>query len=255
MEMRIFLRSTSVSKPMCFQGVIQTMIFAFICSGGNSVSHAATTRLSFDATVIGPISGATELSLPSWPFSIQPGDVVSGSFTFEPYDAASNVERTTRDEPFGFVVHIKSQTLTASHYGIDVYDNVLANDEFSELIDTVSMGRAFFEIDASLGNTGVPIEWAFLLGLKSEPIVLDGADIPADPLIWQQFLLQHSFDVYLHDPVAPGVYGFGATINSFYIAPEPATWVLHPLAMNIVVYFRQRDRRSLTPPFWPSDAP
>jgi hypothetical protein len=59
-----------------------------ICAGSSSL-HAAPVTLQFEAIVGPPRQGADGAVPPSWNISLQPGDTISGTFTFEPHDAPS----------------------------------------------------------------------------------------------------------------------------------------------------------------------
>ncbi len=200
--------------------------------------RAAPLTLRFKATVDGVLGSAVGILPPSWPFSLEQGDVIQGAFTFQPYDAAPSVLRTTVDEPFPFVMQIKSQTLTASRYGIEVYNDTRVHEEPPIPLDTISMGRSFFAADETQSNSGTPIGYAFQVGLIGESTVLDGADIPTNPMTWQQFNYAHFLYVYLLDPINPGVYGFEATVDSFQTVPEPTAWHLAAYGAGVLFIVR-----------------
>lgn len=193
---------------------------------------------AFQATVDGPISGAVGTVPPSLPFSAAPGDSVSGRFTFEPLDVSPATETTSVEVLYPFTIVINSRRLSASQYGISVHNNIPLIDDNPLLTDTISLGSAFFVADTTPGNTGPPIEWSFLIGLIGESSILDGADIPQVPTSWEQFMYQRSLIVSFPQD-ASGAFGFGATLTSFSLVPEPtAPLVIVTAAALLVLAFR-----------------
>src|SRR5262245_9170970 len=108
--------------------VFRTLVFALAgvvagCFGCDRASATPIT-LGFVAVVGPPRQGADGFVPPSLGVSLQPGDLVSGKFTFEPVDAPPESHKTSVVESFPFVVNIKSATLTSTQFGIVASDNL-----------------------------------------------------------------------------------------------------------------------------------
>jgi hypothetical protein len=89
----------------------------------NRTAIATPITLAFDAIVGPPRQRFDALVPPDWSISLLPGDKISGTFTFNPIDAPSNVHQTSAVESLPFKIQIKSKSLASSVYSIDVADN------------------------------------------------------------------------------------------------------------------------------------
>jgi hypothetical protein len=75
----------------------------------SAVLHAAPITLRFEAVVGPPRQGFDGFVPTEWNIALQQGDTVSGTFTFEPFDAPSNeTEHHTLQE---FFLTLKIQTI------------------------------------------------------------------------------------------------------------------------------------------------
>lgn len=227
------------------RGLRPYVVGFFVLLAGGCASraflHAAPLTLQLKAIVGPPRQGADAPLPPSWNISLQEGDAISGTFTFEPFDAASNVSKTTQAQPFDFSIQIKDRTLTTSQYGIEVFnDRVL--DDAPEPTDVINIGCSFLgggaECNPATVSAGEPIEWSFGIAMFGESAVLDGADIPADPLTWQELVPDNTMLVSFKHPVTGWSFGFLAAVKSFREVPEPTTCV--PIALSIMFIFGSR---------------
>jgi hypothetical protein len=195
--------------------------------GIGNTSQAAPITFRFDATVRAPRQGFEMRLPPNWNLSLQEGDAISGTFTFEPFDATTGTSRSVLYQPFDFSIDIKSRTLSTSEYGIEVFDDRLLEDA-PQPSDNINVGCSYLgggvECMPRTVSVSDPVEWSFGFALFGEPRILDGADIPSDPLIWEQLLAEKTMLVTFTLPVGPqSYYGFQATIETFKVVPEPST--------------------------------
>lgn len=184
---------------------------------------AAPVTLRFEATVGQPRQGVVDTVPPSWNISLQQGDTISGTFTFEPFDAPSNTNTTTLAQPFDFSIDIKGRVLTTSQYGVEAFNDAVS-DDVPQRRDIINSGCSFAGGPAvcqpSAISPGSPIEWAFAMAMHGNSSVLVGADIPADVTAWQAFDF-YDMGVSFMDSNTRRFYGFLATPRSFQEVPEP----------------------------------
>jgi hypothetical protein len=221
--------------------VLGFVVLAGALSVSRALLQAAPVTLQFEATVGSPRQGADAPLPPNWNIDLQQGDTITGTFTFEPFDAASNTTKTTLVQPFDFSIHIKNRTLTTSQYGVEVFNNYIS-DDVPEPVDTILVGCPLL-LNQAVCTPGTvsptdPVEWSFQLALWGDPSVLDGADIPADPIAWQQLIFEDSMGVTLIDDDARRFYGFLASPTSFQAVPEPGTFMSALLGTLVIVLAR-----------------
>jgi hypothetical protein len=204
------------------------VLLAAVLCVSRAILHAAPITLRFEATVGPPRQGFDGFLPPGWNISLQEGDTISGTFTFEPFDAAPNTSKTMLVQPFDFSFHIRDRTLTTSQYGIAVFNNSMS-DEVPEPRDRISLGCSAGVNTPSCIPAIVaapePLDWTFLLNLEGDSSVLDGADIPADALVWQQLIFSDSMGLTFIDNSAHRSYGFTATPTIFEAIPEPGNFL------------------------------
>jgi hypothetical protein len=212
--------------------VSTTLLLCFPCA----MLHAAPITLRFEAVVGPPRQGFDAPLPPSWNLALQEGDVISGTFTFKPFDAAPSTYTTSLVQPFDFTIHIKNRTLTTSQYGIEVFNNA-SSDDAPEPTDIINVGCSQLGGGAQCTPATIshldPTEWAFGIAMFGESTVLDGADIPSSPLVWQQLLSDNTMLVSYKHPVAGWRYGFLASVQMIQTVPEPPFSV--PLAFGFFV--------------------
>jgi hypothetical protein len=226
---------------------LPAILLAVIVSAFGGVLQAAPVTMRFDATVGPPRQGVNGTLPPSWNTSLQQGDTVSGTFKFEPFDAASNSYTTALVQPFDFSIQIKSRTLTTSQYGIEVFNDVMA-DDVPMPYDSIHFGCSFFGggVVCAPPTTSADesIEWAFGIAAFGDSMLLDGADIPADPIVWQRFVSDNTMLVTFNDSVEGFAYGFLATIDSMQAVPEPGMCLSFFVGIIFVVSSRHAIRRN-----------
>jgi hypothetical protein len=199
-----------------------TVLTVVLCCFWHAALSAAPLTLQFEATVGPPLQGFDGIVPPSWNVSLNPGDTVIGTFTFEPLNAPTTTAHTVLVEPYDFALQINSRRLTTSQYGIEVYNDIF-NDEqgFRDQIFVGCSAGVAGAVCMPATISTEPLTWSFELFLSGNSSVLDGADIPTDPSIWQQLVYFESFDAIFIDNNAGRSYGFIATPQSFQLVPEP----------------------------------
>lgn len=220
-------------------GHISHFAASFLMIGALATSSLATPiTFAFDAVVGPPRQGVDGFVPPSPGVSLQPGDTVSGSFTFEPVSAPSGVFETKAVESFPFAINIKSQTLVSSHFSIDALDNVHAvGDSMGDGIldyDSIVFGCSFNGGGTVCSPSSVsPSDstiWASTIALHGDTSVLDGPDIPSNPATWRRPAPSSTMILSLDDEVHSKFYGFSADVISFRQVPEPST---HRLLLSL----------------------
>jgi hypothetical protein len=198
-------------------------VIGVVCASRATI-NAAPVTLAFEAIVGPPRQSFDGLVPPEWNILLEEGDTISGSFTFDPFDANSDITNTTRLQPFNFSIHIKNRTITTSQYGIEVLNNVFS-DELGRHTDRISVGCSAGASTPScipmVLSTPSQLNWTFLLGLDGESSILDGADISSDPFTWRQLIYPESFGVTFVDNIARQSFGFIASPITFEAVPEP----------------------------------
>jgi hypothetical protein len=128
--------------------------------------------------------------------------------------------------------------LTTSEYGIEVLDNRSFEDA-PQRYDNLNAGCSFLgggvECMPRTVSVSDSVEWSFGFALFGAPTVLDGADIPSNPLRWQELLADNTMLVSFKDPVTGWSYGFLATIETFQLVPEPAAHGLFVLGSILLL--------------------
>jgi hypothetical protein len=181
----------------------------------SSASLATPITLAFDAVVGPPQEGFDALVPPGLGISLEPGDVVSGRFTFLPVDAPSSALETNAVSHFPFIVNVKSAMLTATDFSVDVINDAHATDmDPIDRIDSIT-------VDATAVYAPNVARWSSSFNLVGAASVLDGPDIPADASLWSAFLPSESFGVTFSESATNRYFGFIATINNFRAVPEP----------------------------------
>jgi hypothetical protein len=210
---------------------------SYIFLGAGTCVWAAPVTLQFRAVVGPPRQGSDGFLPPVWNTSLQEGDTINGTFTFEPFDAAPNTSTTMRVQPFDFSLRISTYTITTSNYAIEILNDHTFDDAPGPW-DIINMGCAFRGggtvcTPATISSTD-PIEWTFNVGMLGAATLLDGADVPMDPVVWQQFQA-YGMGVSFFDPRSNRYFGFSATPSCFQAIPEPNTLILVLIDILILV--------------------
>jgi hypothetical protein len=220
-------------------GILLANILGFL---GGAV-QAAPVTLQVDAIVGPPLLNFDGRLPPSWNVPLQQGDIISATFTFDPFDAPSNISYTKVFEPYDFTFHIKSQTLTTAQYGIEVYNNSYGiDDEGINPSDDIYIGCAAGINTPScvpaVLTTPDQLKWSFQMIIGGNPSVLDGADIPAVATIWQELSSEGSLVVLFTDNAALKSYGFRASPRHFNNIPEPSSGLMLLIGSAAVTFAR-----------------
>jgi hypothetical protein len=201
--------------------------------------------LQFEATVGAPRQGVVGALPPSWNISLQQGDTISGVFTIEPFDAPANTYNIKLVQALDFSIQIKSRSLTTTQYGVEVFNNVVA-DDVPEPYDSIHLGCSFFDGGTICSPTNVspldPTEWAFGIALFADEVELDGADVPFDPRVWERFITGNTMLISFNDPDLGWAYGFLATIESLRVVPEPDMGMMFSLGSVFMILIRNAHR-------------
>jgi hypothetical protein len=194
--------------------------------------QAAPITFRFDATIGPPRQGTFPIELP---FSFAEGDHISGSFTFEPFDAPSDAFQTVNSQNSTFKLQIGSVVLSNFHYSIQADNNLVSDDgpipEDRLLLQCLGTGNQCL---ASPIDGADHVAWSFGWTLNGGSGILDGPDIPASIETWNQ-LLPSSILVSFHDNTTGRGTGFQATIDALHVVSEPTTAAI--LAIVCVVAF------------------
>jgi hypothetical protein len=86
------------------------------------------------------------------------------------------------------------------------------------------------------------MDWGFSWSLFGNSSLLDGADIPDDAAIWNQFHPKTILATF-RDTALGRSAGFQAVISSFELVPEPGTAVLTLTAVFVVAVFLDRRKK------------
>jgi hypothetical protein len=195
----------------------------------NRTAIATPITLAFDAIVGPPRQGFDALVPPDWSISLLPGDKISGTFTFNPIDAPSNVHQTSAVESLPFKIQIKSKSLASSVYSIDVADNsnpIDSNGPYDNIMLACWIPGGGTVCAPSTVPSLEGLQWGATITLYGSPSVLDGADIPAGANTWKQLAWDNTMLVSMIDFADLKSYGFLATVQSFRAVPEPPSIVL-----------------------------
>jgi hypothetical protein len=201
--------------------LMRALFLIGLCCSSYATTSAAPVTLQFEATVGPPRQGFDGMVPPSWNVVLSQGDTISGTFEFEPLDVPATIARTALVEPHNFTVQIKSQQISTSQYGIEV-DNDIFSDE-QGFTDRILLGCSSNVAGAECMPSTVSTEslaWSFQLSLSGNSMLLNGADVPADPSVWQQLIFDESFGVTFLDNNAGRSYGFIASPQSIEAVPE-----------------------------------
>jgi hypothetical protein len=226
----------AVAKQSCTVAVV---LFVLSSCALESFSQAAPITLTFDAVVGPPRQGVEGRIPPDWGISLQQGDIISGKFTFEPVDAGSGVSETRIVQPFDFSIQIKSRTLTTSQYEVQVLNDSISDDA-PDPADVIRVGCSYFGggsacIPATVSPND-PIEWAFGIAMSGDSTVLDGADLPANPSVWQQ--MPAEILISLRDRNAGQFYGLLAAVESIRFVPEPISLSFVVVGISFLFFVR-----------------
>ena len=206
--------------------VLRALVLACVGLGMVAGAGAAPVTFAFEATV----TSVNELTPADLPFSVENGDILKGQFAFEPVDADPGIGMTSTDtiQEFTFSLMLDSTVLSTSTFSLRVRDNSGADDapdSFTDHIDLSCGSLGFSECDPGiLPDSDNSITWGFLLPLTARSLVLDGADISADPNVWNEFVGFISIGLVEQD--GAGVLRITASIEKLSLVPEPSSFCL-----------------------------
>ncbi len=221
-------RPTNKILTMCVQTVHgHLMSIAFLISllsTSHATSQAAPISLMFDA----PIYSIVQLNATNLPFQLQVGDHIHGEFTFEPFEAASDVPMITdTTQPFDARFQVGTQHLETTQYVLQSWNNVPSIDapetSKDELYLACSFGGAASCAPPEISDVSI-MQWGFALTLLGDSTILDGADIPADPVTWNRFDSRSISLIFKNEGIDVAI--VVADVSLFAVVPEPSTMFL-----------------------------
>lgn len=229
MENRAMAKSSMRVRILSRTGVLAVLAYAVLASS-HSTTNAAPVTLGFEAEVI----DVDVLAPADLPFTVENGDVLTGRFTFEPVDADPGGGMTSTDtvQEFTFSVVIDSTVVSTSTYALQVRDNSGADDDPTSFSDHIDLGCASNLLSScepgTVTGADSSITWGFILPLTADDSVLDGADISADPNVWNQFTGPFTgfISIGFSEQGGSGVLRINAHIGIFTVVPEPLSQCL-----------------------------
>lgn len=218
-----FIRQQSSCRSVVSR--VSAILVALGFSASGAVLPAAPVTLRFNATIGPPNVGDNPINLP---FSFAEGDLVEARLTCEPINVPSNVQLTTSNQQFSVEFQINGFSFGSSRYNLIAVDNTSITTEPGD-IDPPPQDGVALNCDMGGENTCEPksidgagsAEFEFFLRLVGNEGVIDGADIPGDPAIWNSFVTERMLRINFREPETTEFYEINATVNLFASVPEP----------------------------------
>jgi hypothetical protein len=203
-----------------------------------SAAFAGPITFRFDATVKTVLS-SNPIDLP---FSIQPSDVISGRFTFDPGTAVSIGDNAVEGvQSLGLTFTIDGVAFGSTTYRIQAFNNTPISDDVIEgPIDTVNIQCSSIAGYACsptfIEMPGVdPFTIGVRLSLLGPISILDLAHISADPAKWNSFQFERHLRLTFND-LNDGSMLVGAQVGEFLAVPEPSDALLVLVAVVCLVF-------------------
>jgi hypothetical protein len=226
---------SAIRQAICFVALALTIL-------ASSASYAVPVTFIFQ----GVVTDVDALHPTPLPFSIQLGGPVLGKFTFEPVDVDSSVDATNTIQTLGAVLDLGSILLETSDYFLRVRNNSPMDDAPDQFTDDIWLGCSS-SLFATCSPQSVPnttdINWRFTLPLFGDGSVLDGADIPADPSVWNQLTPGYISLAFQETGVAD-VLRIVVKVDRFSVVPEPTSSMLAMAIFFRCVFIRHCPRRT-----------
>lgn len=225
----------------CFQLMSGVLCGIFFFSAIAVSLMAEPVTLRFDAE-IGPRRPDSEpIELP---FSFAEGDKLIGKFRFDPVDVPPETQAIEAAQPYEIEFTIDGFTFGTTGYLIAVGDDVVGDDipvSFDDIRVRCSVGGPDVCGERLLAGPGSP-EFFFSFRISGDVGVLEGADIPGDAAVWNNFDNQTSLSLAFQDQTTKEIDGLRAFNLTFTNVPEPATvWLLVlPLTLLLLRDIRPR---------------
>lgn len=161
------------------------------------------------------------------------GSSFSGEFSFISVDAQAEFDpmlgfiptSTRTTQTLGLSINLTPFVLHSEEYQLDSFSDFPLIDAQEFLSDQLSLRCDFGGCGIVEGAGGDPFLWRFAMPLRADGTVLDGADLPGDAAIWNQFVPSFC-SIRFQDPGIADVLGISARVNSFQVVPEPSTWLI-----------------------------
>ena len=226
------------------QLVIVAAAICFVCAMRTAVVAAPVT-FEFTAEVASafPTNGGTWV-----PYSVSPGDLIRGSFTFEPavsgpvypqsgemrFELAGNVLETS-----GFELSVENDELRAIDLSGRIADpNNTPDIDFNETGDNIiatcqSSSALFCGTDAAHSD----LVFRPLAVLSGQDSLLSSDDLVADLSLWNAFPLREMSLLFRDTNTQQDIYYIGAYVGRIRAVPEPAAArLLFTLACVLTVW-------------------
>lgn len=209
----------------------------------SSPVKAAPVTLQFQAEIVG-VSVGNPFDLP---LAYQIGDIISGSFTFDPdLGMVLGDNAIAASQPFSLEFDINGTVVGTSAFRMEVFDNTaFSGSAFPGRVDVINLGcsEPFCTPELISLPEGEPFRVRSSLQFVGSSSVLSESEIITDPTTWNAFGLQRRLIVGF-DNVGPGSVGFDAIVGSISEVPEPTAFCL-TLSVGVVLYFASRRKRNV----------
>jgi hypothetical protein len=182
------------------------------------------------------------------PFAVKVGDRIRGQFSFEPTDVPTDTPSTNTIQNFGVSFELESTELASNDYFLRVRNDNPVVDAPELTTDDIWLGCASSGAESCHPNILQATDnliWWFSLPLVGDGAVLDGADIPGDPNVWQHFAPGYLALTFQEVDFAD-VLRITARIDKFSAVPEPTSAVTSLIALligSLATASRQHSRR------------
>jgi hypothetical protein len=215
-----------------FRIFVRSVLMLLIIAATAEIARSASVTLAFNAIVGSPRQGSDATVPPEWGITLNQGDVISGTLTFDPVDIASGVNSNAEVGASPLTLQIKTQSIVSTKYRIDSYNDQHPTDVAP--YDEITFGCGLSDCNPT-SVPAAPSLQLFMQGvLYGTTSVLDGADIPTDVSVWNQLTVDRELFVNMQNQTR--FYGFLATIQSFSVqsVPEPPSAAFFAFAAMIL---------------------
>jgi hypothetical protein len=181
--------------------------------------YAEPITFQFNAEVVS-VSAGSPFNLP---FTYEVGDVMTGTFTFEPAPGSVGGNSIAANQAFPFQISINGTLVGSSVYRIEAFNNTpITDSEFESPVDSMSIGcsePACIPNYVSL-SVGDPFRVRSRMNLLGEMDTFPTALISDEPADWNALDLQRTLSITF-DNQGPGSMGLLARVGEFIAVPEP----------------------------------
>jgi hypothetical protein len=221
---------------------IAAVALAIYCVANSSI---ATQTFQFDADVTNVFAGPVA---PSLPFAIHTGDVIHGTFSFEPTSIGKAGRQNT-----GISFTFNGEALTSTSFDVLPVLNIGPPSSYADDITAAPMsesGGSALQLYCGISTECSPdklpnnslVSWDFFATLESDSPTITEYRVPADVNVWNAFSTRSLNLSFFTGDIGGGVLVF-ATMGSMVATPEPSTLAI--LLAGAVVTTMRRNRRQV----------